>query len=119
MATLKKADAYIIADVRLGLGHWAKRLRASEAEADATNQMIAANSEADDMVEGLGDLRKIRFGLRNKGKSGGGRTIYLLTISNDVAALLTAYAKNEKSDLTPADPKAILGLLKEMEDGAN
>jgi hypothetical protein len=35
-------------------------------------------------------------------------------ISDDVALMLTAYAKNEKSDLSDADRRAILALLKEL-----
>lgn len=93
-----------------------KRIRATEVEADAIDQMIAANPEAGDVIEGLGGVRKIRFALRNKGKSGGGRAIYLLMIGDDLAVLLTAYAKNEKSDLTPADRKAIMSVLREIED---
>lgn len=93
-----------------------KRIRATEAEADAIDRAIATTPEAGDVIEGLRGVRKIRFALRNKGKSGGGRAIYLLMVGDDLAILLTAYAKNEKSDLTPADRKAILSVLKEIED---
>jgi hypothetical protein len=37
-------------------------------------------------------------------------------ISDDVTLMITAYAKNEKSDLSEADRKAILALLKELDD---
>lgn len=94
-----------------------KRIRATDAEADAIDQLITANPGDGDVIEGLGGVRKLRFKLRNKGKSGGGRAIYLLMIGDDLAILLTAYAKNEKSDLTPADRKAILAVLKEIENG--
>lgn len=93
-----------------------KRIRVTAAEADAIDQAISNRPEVGDVIEGLRGVRKMRFGLRNKGKSGGGRAIYLLMVSDDLAILLTAYAKNEKSDLTSADRKAILAVLKEMED---
>lgn len=91
-----------------------KRLRVTKAEAEAIDEMIAAAPQSGDVIKGLEGIRKIRFGLRNKGKSGGGRTIYLLMVSDDVVVLLTAYAKNEKPDLTSADRKAILAVLKEL-----
>ncbi len=96
-----------------------KRIRATEAEAEAIDRMIAAHPEAGDVIEGLRGVRKIRFGLRNKGKSGGGRAIYYLMLAEEVALMLTAYAKNEQSDLTQAQRKAILAFLEEIEDGEN
>lgn len=99
-----------------------KRIRATEAEADAIDNAIAANPEVGDVIEGLRGIRKMRFALRKKGKSGGGRAIYFLMVAVEaedewVAVLLTAYAKNEQSDLTPAQRKAILALLEELENG--
>lgn len=94
-----------------------KRLRATEAEAAAIDNAIAANPEAGDVIEGLRGVRKMRFALRKKGKSGGGRAIYFLMVADEIALMITAYAKNEQSDLTPAQRKAILALLEELENG--
>lgn len=65
---------------------------------------------------GLSGVRKLRFAMGNRGKSGGGRVVYLLMLPDDTAILLLAYAKNEKSDLTPADRKVLRALLKELTD---
>lgn len=62
-------------------------------------------------------MRKFRFGLRNKGKSGGGRAIYPLMLSDDVSIMLKAYAKSEQSDLSPSDRKFVLNVIKEFLDG--
>lgn len=67
------------------------------------------------MIESLKGIRKIRFALRNKGKSGGGRAIYILMVSDDIAVMLFAYTKNEQADLTPAQRKAVLKLREEFE----
>lgn len=93
-----------------------RRMRVTDAEADAIEIAIASQPEAGDVIEGLRGVRKIRFAMRNKGKRGGGRAIYLLMVNDDLSILLTAYAKNEKADLTPADRKAILSVLKELHD---
>ena len=92
-----------------------KRIRVTEVEADAIDQMGAGHPEAGDVIEGLKGVRKIRFGLRNKGKSGGGRAIYFLMVSDDVAVMLFAYTKKEQGDLTPAQRKAVLKMLEEFE----
>ncbi|MBL3564308.1 hypothetical protein [Rhodovulum sulfidophilum] len=93
-----------------------KRIRATEAEAEAVEQMIATNPEAGDVIQGLRGVRKIRFGLRNKGKSGGGRAIYFLMVNDDVAIMITAYMKKEQSDLTTTQRKAILKMLEDLHD---
>lgn len=93
-----------------------RRIGASSADMAALEQSIASNPTAGDVIQGLGGVRKIRFGIGGRGKRGGGRAIYFLMLSDDTALMLTAYAKNEKSDLSEADRKAILALLKEMED---
>jgi hypothetical protein len=93
-----------------------KRIGASDADMASLEQEVAANPEAGDVIQGLKGVRKIRFGIGNRGKRGGGRAIYFLMISDDVTLMITAYAKNEKSDLSEADRKAILALLKELDD---
>lgn len=93
-----------------------KRIGATNAEADAIDRMIAINPTAGDVVQGLSGIRKIRFALRNRGKRGGGRAIYFLMLADDAALMLTAYAKNEKADLSSEDRKALLALIKELND---
>ena len=78
---------------------------------------IALNPQAGDVIPGLLGLRKIRFALGNKGKRGGGRAVYFLMVSDDVAVMIFAYAKSAQEDLTMEQRKAALALLKEMKDG--
>ncbi|MBJ7251398.1 MAG: DNA-binding protein [Acetobacteraceae bacterium] len=75
------------------------------------------NPQAGDVIPGLMGLRKIRFALGNKGKRGGGRAVYFLMVSDDVAVMIFAYAKSAQEDLTTEQRKAALALLKEMTDG--
>jgi hypothetical protein len=93
-----------------------KRIGASISNMSSLEKEIATNPMVGDVIQGLGGVRKIRFGIGNRGKRGGGRAIYFLMISDDMALMLTAYAKNEKSDLTEADRRAILALLKELDN---
>lgn len=93
-----------------------KRIGATLAEADSIDALVAANPEAGDVIKGLRGIRKIRFALGGRGKSGDGRAIYFLRLTDDVAILLTAYAKNEQTDLTPVQRKALLAVLEELND---
>jgi hypothetical protein len=94
-----------------------KRIGASPAEMAALEQSIASYPTAGAVIRGLGGLRKIRFSLGGRGKSGGGRAVYFLMLADDRTLMLAAYAKNEKEDLTPDDRKVLAKLLKEITDG--
>ena len=94
-----------------------KRLGASSTDMGRLEAEIALNPEAGDVIPGLMGLRKIRFALGNKGKRGGGRAVYFLMVSDDVAVMIFAYAKSAQEDLTTEQRKAALALLKEMTDG--
>ena len=60
-----------------------------------------------------GGIRKVRFGAKGKGKSGGARMIYYLAIGNGEIFMLGIYAKNEKVDLSPAELKVLKNLVEE------
>ncbi len=92
-----------------------KRIGASATDMDGLEHFIAANPTAGDVIRGLGGIRKIRFGIGSRGKGGGGRAVYFLLLSDGVAVMLLAYAKNEQDDLSPAQRKEILRILKELE----
>lgn len=94
-----------------------KRLGASSTDMGRLEAEIAVNPQAGDVIPGLMGLRKIRFALGNKGKRGGGRAVYFLMVSDDVAVMIFAYAKSDQEDLTMEQRKAALALLKEMTDG--
>ena len=94
-----------------------KRLGASNTDMGRLEAEIALNPQAGDVIPGLMGLRKIRFALGNKGKRGGGRAVYFLMVSDDVAIMIFAYAKSAQEDLTTEQRKAALALLKEMTDG--
>jgi hypothetical protein len=51
-----------------------------------------------------------------KGKSGGGRAIYIAVITTDTTYLLLAYRKNDQADLSPDQRKAIAAVIEELKD---
>jgi hypothetical protein len=78
---------------------------------------IVAAPEAHPMIKGLHGVRTARFARPGMGKSGGGRAIYYVALKGGFLAMLTAYPKNEKDDLTSEDRKAILRVIETLVSG--
>jgi hypothetical protein len=69
--------------------------------------LLASNPQNGDEIPGTGGVRKLRFGAKGKGKSGGVRVIYYYyDLENPLYAILL-YGKNEQGDLTPRQKKDI------------
>ena len=64
---------------------------------------LARNPLAGDIVQGTGGVRKLRWALEGRGKSGGARVIYYYHNNTMPVFALTAYAKNERANLSQAD----------------
>jgi hypothetical protein len=62
--------------------------------------MVAAEPECGEVMQGTGGFRKVRVARGGMGKRGGARVIYILRNEAFPIFLITAYAKNEKDNLT-------------------
>ena len=76
-------------------------------------QDYRVNPLAGDVIEGTGGLRKIRYrdSRRSKGKRGGLRVIYYWWLNGSQFWLFTVYDKDEVTDLTATEKKALKVLL--------
>ncbi|HYD98214.1 MAG TPA: type II toxin-antitoxin system RelE/ParE family toxin [Alphaproteobacteria bacterium] len=79
----------------------------SEAQRTALIDRLSADPAAGELIEGTGGVRKLRLALEGRGKRGGARVIYFHHDAGMPLFLLTAYAKNDKSDLTAAERNAM------------
>ena len=70
---------------------------------------LAANPEVGDLMPGTGGFRKVRWAdaWRGKGRRGGLRIIYYYFPSDHQIWLMTLYNKDEASDLTAQQKKAL------------
>jgi RelE toxin of RelE / RelB toxin-antitoxin system len=64
---------------------------------------LAYNPVAGDLIPGTGGVRKLRWGLEGRGKRGGARVVYFYHDTGMPLFALTAYAKNERTDLSQRD----------------
>lgn len=64
---------------------------------------LAYNPTVGDLIPGTGGVRKMRWGLRGRGKRGGARVVYFHHDAGMPLFALTAYAKNERADLSQQD----------------
>jgi hypothetical protein len=72
----------------------------SETERERIVDMVAADPECGELIQGTGGFRKVRVGRGGMGKRGGARVVYILRSESFPVFLVTAYAKNEKENLT-------------------
>lgn len=75
---------------------------------------MMTNPHAGDVIEGTGGLRKLRRSdpKRGKGKRGGLRIIYFWWEAGRQFWLFTLYDKDEMSDLSAKDKKALKDMIK-------
>jgi len=80
----------------------------------ALQNSLLADPEYGDVIQGTGGLRKVRFAdpRRGKGRRGGLRVIYFWWEAGRQFWLFTLYGKDEASDLTPDQRKALKAMLK-------
>lgn len=67
--------------------------------------------DAGDLIEGTGGLRKLRIAANGHGKRGGARVIYYHFTSNSQIAMLYIFPKNEQSDLSTEQRKALKNII--------
>jgi len=77
---------------------------------------LAQNPTAGDLIPGTGGLRKLRWALEGRGKRGGARIIHFFHSSRLPLFLLTAFAKNERADISRADRNSFRELTKLLVD---
>ncbi len=83
----------------------------TEAEKTALINFVAANPLDGDLMPGTGGARKLRWGAKGKGKSGGARVITFYAGPRLPVFLLTIFGKGEKANLTMAERNELRTIL--------
>ncbi|MFA4982350.1 MAG: type II toxin-antitoxin system RelE/ParE family toxin [Candidatus Omnitrophota bacterium] len=74
---------------------------------------LAVNPEAGPVIPHGGGIRKLRWRIAGKGKSGGIRVIYYVYARDQKIYLLYPYKKSEQKDLTNEQLKVLRNYVKE------
>ena len=71
--------------------------------------------EAGRRIPRTNGARKLRFGMKRRGKRGGARVIYFYRTSRGQIYMLHLYAKSRKDSLTRDEEKEIAALIRMLE----
>ena len=77
---------------------------------------LLENPQAGKVIKGTGKLRKMRFALPGRGKSGSSRFLYVDFVLAETIYLIFAYPKNEKDNLTNEECNNIKKLIDRIEE---
>jgi hypothetical protein len=74
----------------------------SDDEYKDLQEALVTRPEMGALIKNSGGLRKVRWSLEGRGKSGGVRVIYYWMSADEQLYMLLAYPKNEQENLTDA-----------------
>ena len=106
--TIAETQAYLKQAERIGL---TARERAS------IKTYLADNPDAGDLIQGSGGVRKVRFAVGNKGKSGGVRLFTFYWSPEFPLYLLWVIAKSKDANVSKQLVNALHEIVKELKDG--
>ncbi len=104
-------------EVPLFTKRW-KEIGLGEDELLALQIMLLKNPQSGPVIEGTGGIRKVRFPLQDRGKSGSVRVCYTDFEEYEVTYLITAFTKDEQENLTQEEKNVLKKLVKSLKKEA-
>ena len=95
-----------------------KEIGLGEEDLLALQIMLLKDPKSGPVMEGTGGIRKVRFPLENRGKSGSVRVCYTDFEEYEVIYLITAFTKDEQVNLTKEEKNVLKKLVKSLKDEA-
>ena len=83
----------------------------SDDEYRSLQEALITRPDTGDLIKGSGGLRKVRWKLEGKGKSGGVRVIYYWVTADDQIRMIYVYRKSRKTDLTPEQASQLKAIV--------
>ena len=78
--------------------------------------MLIADPHKGNVISATGGARKVRVSLPGKGKSGGGRLIYVFIEVGSAIHFLLCYPKNVQGNLTEKQKKALRTIIEAIKE---
>ena len=95
-----------------------KEIGLGEEELQNLQIMLLKDPESGPVMEGTGGIRKVRFPMKNRGKSGSIRVCYTDFEEYEVTYLITAFEKKEQENLSDDEKKVLRKLVKDLKEEA-
>lgn len=95
-----------------------KEIGLGEDELRALQIMLLKDPVSGPIMEGTGGIRKVRFSLQNRGKSGSVRVCYTDFAEYEVIYLITAFKKKSQENLTEEKKSVLKKLVKSLREEA-
>ena len=73
---------------------------------------LLENPDAGRIMEGTGGIRKMRWALPDRGKSGSVRVLYIDYLASEKICVFDLFAKDEKENLSQSEKKALKKIVK-------
>ena len=77
---------------------------------------ICENPQGYPIIQGTGGIRKIRVSADGKGKSGGGRVLYVDFPDKGIVGLIYAYPKSQQEDIDDEERKILKGIVEQIRE---
>jgi len=91
-----------------------KELGFTDSDLQELEKFIMDNPEAGDVIQGTGGLIKLRWSLRNTGKRGGIRVLYVDFVRCEKIIIINCYSKKEKDNISSTEKAMYKKLIKEI-----
>lgn len=95
-----------------------KEIGLGDKELQALQIMLLKDPESGPVMEGTGGIRKVRFPLEKRGKSGSVRVCYTDFAEYEITYLITAFAKNDQENLTNEEKNVLKKMVKSLKQEA-
>lgn len=86
-----------------------------DTDLQSLQEQLLKNPQTGKVIKGTGKLRKMRFALPGRGKSGSSRVLYVDFVLAETIYLIFAYPKNEKDNLTDEECSNIKKMIDKIE----
>lgn len=104
-------------EVPLFTKRW-KEIGLGEDELRTLQLLLLKDPEAGPVLEGTGGIRKVRFPMKDRGKSGSVRVCYTDFAEYEVVYLITAFEKKEQQNLSDDEKNVLKKLVKTLKEEA-
>lgn len=95
-----------------------KEIGLDDEELQVLQIMLLKDPESGPIMEGTGGIRKVRFPIENRGKSGSVRVCNTDFAEDEVIYLITAFEKKDQENLTAEEKNVLKKLVKSLKEEA-